>query len=252
MDKKLESVLKKLRKLQALYEGAKSINSEGEANNAAAAIQRLLTQYNLTLDEIQEEEEREGVIEEEVNGFSYKSIGGRWESYLVFVICKWNFCKSFNIGTSYKRILIFGERENVEMVKWLRSFLSEKFVKLSSERFKEFKETEEFKRKPISKDKFQRSYLMGCVTGLEIKLKEESDREKKENESFGAKLNALVVRNGAAIDTYVAEKYKTGTGRASKTNYDSAWESGVTDGKNTSIHKQVSTTVNNSDIKVLK
>lgn len=34
----IQDVLKKLRKLQKLYEGAKKINSEGEAENAARAI----------------------------------------------------------------------------------------------------------------------------------------------------------------------------------------------------------------------
>ena len=48
----LDIVLKKLRKLQALYEGAKKINSEGEAANAASLINKLLTQYNLTMDQI--------------------------------------------------------------------------------------------------------------------------------------------------------------------------------------------------------
>ena len=54
----LDSVLKKLRKLQKLYDGAKAINSEGEAANAAALIQKLLTQYNLTMDEVGTDEQK--------------------------------------------------------------------------------------------------------------------------------------------------------------------------------------------------
>lgn len=54
----LENVLKKLRKLQKLYEGAKKINSEGEAANAAALIQKLLTEYNLTMDEVGTDEQK--------------------------------------------------------------------------------------------------------------------------------------------------------------------------------------------------
>lgn len=57
-NKKLQNIVNKLRKLQNLYEGAKEINSEGEANAAAAAIQRLLTQYNLSMDEVGQEEEK--------------------------------------------------------------------------------------------------------------------------------------------------------------------------------------------------
>lgn len=40
-NEKLQAVMQKLRKLQKLYEGAKAINSEGEAQAAAAAIQRI-------------------------------------------------------------------------------------------------------------------------------------------------------------------------------------------------------------------
>ena len=45
----INSILSKLKKLQRLYEGAKAINSEAEAANAAAKIQNLLTQYNLSM-----------------------------------------------------------------------------------------------------------------------------------------------------------------------------------------------------------
>ena len=41
----LDKVMRKIQKLKKLYEGAKKINSEGEAQNAAALIQKLLTEY---------------------------------------------------------------------------------------------------------------------------------------------------------------------------------------------------------------
>lgn len=49
---KIEDVLKKLKKLKKLYEGAKKINSEGEAAAAASAIQRLLVEYNISMEEV--------------------------------------------------------------------------------------------------------------------------------------------------------------------------------------------------------
>ncbi len=75
-DLKLENVKNKLRKLMKLYEGAKAINSEGEANNAAAAIQRLLTEYNLQLSDVHKEE-KSSVLEETMSSYTYKSIGGK-------------------------------------------------------------------------------------------------------------------------------------------------------------------------------
>lgn len=238
----LDSVLKKLRKLQNLYEGAKKINSEGEANAAAAAIQRLLTQYNLSMDEIgtDEEKAKDTVFEEKVDGFTYKSIGGEWEFRLLYVLCKWNFCKCFQVGSTYRRLMIFGKKENIETVKWLRGMLAERFVAFSKNRFKEYKKTMEYAMKPISMDKYQRSYLMGCAAGLDAKLKEESDREKAKNAEYGAKVTALVVRNDTAVTEYIENKYKVGRGRARKENFDSARAYGYKDGKNTELHKQVS------------
>lgn len=238
----LDSVLKKLRKLQNLYEGAKKINSEGEANAAAAAIQRLLIQYNLSMDEIgtDEEKSKDTVLEEKVDGFTYKSIGGEWEFRLLYVLCKWNFCKCFQVGGTYKRLMIFGKKENIETVKWLRSMLAERFVSFSKNRFKEYQKTVEYAMKPIGMDKYQRSYLMGCAAGLDAKLKEESDREKAKDAEFGAKVTALVVRNDTAVTEYIENKYKVGKGKARRENFDSARAFGFRDGKNTELHKQVS------------
>ena len=49
----INSILAKLKKLQRLYEGAKAINSEAEAQNAAVKIQNLLTQYNLSMADLE-------------------------------------------------------------------------------------------------------------------------------------------------------------------------------------------------------
>lgn len=238
----LDRVLSKLRKLKTMYEGAKKINSEGEANSAAAAIQRLLTQYNLSMEEIGSDEEKKAdvVMEEQTSGYTYKSIGGEWEFRLLYVLCKWNFCKCFQWGKTYKTLLMFGKKENLETVKWLRELLSERFVKFSTTRFNEYKKTTEYSMRPMSKDKYQRSYLMGCAAGLDAKLKEESDIDKAKDETFGTKVTALVVRNDAAITEYISNKYKTGTGRRTKVNYDSSYSKGFKDGKNTELYKPVS------------
>lgn len=238
----LDNVLSKLRKLKALYEGAKAINSEGEANAAAAAIQKLLTQYNLSMDEVGTESEKAAdmVMEERADGFTYKSIGGEWEFRLLYVLCKWNFCKCFQYGKTYRNLMMFGKKENLETVKWLREMLSSRFVAFSKTRFKEYQKTREYAVKPISMDKYQRSYLMGCVAGLDAKLKEESDREKAKDLEYGAKVTALVVRNDTAVTQYIENKYKVGKGTARKQKWDSAREFGYRDGKNTELHKQVS------------
>lgn len=253
-NQKLDEVKAKLRKLQNLYQGAKEINSEGEAAAAAAAIQRLLLEYNLTMESIGVEPEKNAMTSEDWSGYTYKSIGGWWEQKLVSVLCKYNMCKCFIYGSSYKRLAIVGTKENMEMVKWLRGFLSEKYVALSKESYakyiKDRKERiangnpkwEDFES-PMSKDKYQRSFLVGCCHGLEDKLRKEREEDKRDAQ-IGAQVTALVLRTDTAINKWVEDNWgKTGTTKAgSREHFDSARAAGYTAGQNTDIHRPISGT----------
>lgn len=237
----LETVMRKIQKLKKLYEGAKRINSEGEANNAAALITKLLAEYNLTMDEVEIEAEKSKaeIIQENISGYTYKSIGGYWEQRLTYVLCKWNFCRCYMYGSSYGRLLIIGKKENLEMVKWLLDMLKERFVAFSKDRYKEYKNGLSEWEKPTSKDKFQRSYLMGCAVGLNAKLQEEHEREKREEVDLSARITALVKRNDTELSKYVEEKI--GKVRTVKTceRFDEARQRGFQDGRNTSLNRPI-------------
>ena len=231
----LKDVMRKLSNLKKLYEGAKKINSQEEAEAAARAIQRLLTQYNLTMDEIDSVEKNNSVTHEEVSGLTYKSIGGRWEHNLTYVICKWNFCRCYTYG-SYKNVIIVGESQNIEIVKWLVDMLKERFVKFSKERYKEYIKSHDGWEKPMSKDKFQRSYLLGAVRGLDNKLQEEHDKEEKE---LAARINALVVRKDADVVKYVEETWGKVKNSFYRENCNEANSVGYIDGRNTNIQRPI-------------
>lgn len=75
----INSILSKLKKLQRLYEGAKAINSEAEAQNAAAKIQNLLTQYNLSMVDLEaavDDEPKTNVTEEKLDDSWQRKCGG--------------------------------------------------------------------------------------------------------------------------------------------------------------------------------
>ena len=238
----LSNVMRKIKKLKELYEGAKAINSEGEAANAFRLMQKLLVEYNLTLEEVNDktEEENNPMLHEHTSGFTYKSIGGRWEQILLHVICKWNFCRCYLYGSSYKNLIIVGRKENVEMVKWLRDTLSERYVEFSKQHYKEYLKNLSPWEKPMSKDKYQRSYLSGCAAGLDAKLTEEHRKEKEQEVDLSTKITALVVRNDAALTEYVEKQFgRVGKGRSFSENYDSARMTGFKDGRNTDIHKPI-------------
>jgi hypothetical protein len=241
---KIEDVLKKLKKLKKLYEGAKQINSEGEAAAAASAIQRLLVEYNLSMEEVEssisKDERKDGVEEQQTSGYNYKSIGGQWEYRLAYVICKYNFCKCFQYGNSYKNLMIIGKPENLETVKWLKNMLAERFVEISNKKWKEYKLGLEYLLSgcKISKDRFQRSFLMGCVAGLDVRMKEMAERDV----DYSNKVTALTVCNNAAIDEFIANKYNKVKYRRATAGGDTeeARHMGYKEGRNTDIYKPIS------------
>ena len=141
---------------------------------------------------------------------------------------------------SCKKLIIIGNKENVEMVKWLRDTLAARYVSFSKDRYKEYCASKYGMWNPMSKDKYQRSYLMGCAQGLDAKLTEEHEREKKEDEEYSARVTALVVRKDAELDAYTDNKWHPKNGKRIHVNYDSAHSSGYRDGKNTQLHKPIS------------
>lgn len=226
-------ILEKLAKLKALYENAK-LRNEGEANAAAAAIQRLLLNYNLSMEDI------DGVnlnsksdvwVHEYISGYTQKSIGGQWELELWKVLCDFNFCKVFMCGNSYKNLMLVGKKENLDNIKWLNNFLQTVFVKLSKVRYKEYCSGLDF-TKPAGRDTFQRNYLYGCACGLRKKLKDETATIDAE------KVTALVVRSNDAIMSYVTDMFgRVGTKHSAMPKNYAAQKMGYKDGIKIKIGK---------------
>ena len=69
-------IVERLKKLMRLQQSAQKIGSEGEANAAAAAISRLLTQYNLSLMDINPEERKESLRVQRTGNISFKDTYG--------------------------------------------------------------------------------------------------------------------------------------------------------------------------------
>jgi len=237
----IDQIQNKLRKLIKLQESAIKVGNENEATAAAAAIQRLLLSYNLSIDELDLKDKPKAGVEENMDSwYKYKFIGGDWEFRLMYVCCKWNFCKCFIHGDRKdRRMLILGLPQNMETVKWLHTMLCERFVELGKLKYKLYQDTIDFKFKPIGLDTYLRHYLGGCVSGLDVKFQEEANADKSQDAIFAGKVTALVLRNDAAIDEFVATKYKMNKGRQTNVKVNNIFMHGVKDGKNTSINKAV-------------
>lgn len=216
----INSILSKLKKLQRLYEGAKAINSEAEAANAAAKIQNLLTQYNLSmadLDSVADDSQKSSVTEDQLDDRWSRKTGGVWDQLLLYGICKYNFCYTIVSQKHTSRItsggrlvyevrrkfIVIGEQQNIEVVKWLFTVLSRQLYELSKKRYKEYlaDDLQALIRsftgeKRMSPAKFHRSYLAGAAKGVQDRLKEERDRELQAQ----VQVNALVLRTDQKIE----------------------------------------------------
>lgn len=255
-DEKIKAVIQKLRKLQKFYEGAKKINSEGEVQAAAAAIQRLLEEYNLTMQEVggaNDEKLNNTITESRIEGEYAKTHGGEWLAKLTKVICKHNFCKFYYLGNSSKTLLVVGKKENVEIVIWMRNMLAEKYYKMGLQRYREFTESFESALHPQRKNPWLRRYLIGCAEGLEYKLTMEENAQKIKERERHEKVTALVVCNNEAITHYMQQTYSEIKPARQRTylGWNNASEKGFADGKNTEIYKPINNG-NNNNVNLLK
>lgn len=98
----LESILAKLSDLQHL---ANNAGTEGEAAAAAAAVQRLLFKYNLSMADIGEKGEAGRAFERSdfTIGGDLNASTNKWKAHLLAVICAANFCGCVQRGSSRTR-----------------------------------------------------------------------------------------------------------------------------------------------------
>lgn len=173
MDK--QTIIDKIKKLIALRDGAQAIGSEGEANAAAAAIQRLLTQYNLEMAEVYQSSGSDGSKEESPIGRSsglntadpYRC---GWKQDLLNVLCKHYYSKSFMVkGTC--TMCVYGTDVNRMAVEYAFNFLTTVFSDLLPRRYKE--RFAWCRLSPRQRDQWAASYLLGCVSGVRDKLEHE-------------------------------------------------------------------------------
>lgn len=204
MDKQI--IIDKIKKLIALRDGAKAIGSEGEANAAAAAIHRLLTQYNLDMAEVyssvglSEAEHKESPIGRSSNFSTADSYRCGWKQSLLNVLCKYYYCKAYIIsGTPY--MAVYGTELNRMTVEYAFNFLTTVFTGLSARRYREV--FIEIRVTPRQRDRWVASYLLGCVSGVDDKLRNEQTSE----------CTGLMVCHEQMIEKYISETTGKTTGK---------------------------------------
>ena len=230
-----ENVINKIRKLLKLQYGAEKIGSEGEAFAAAEAIRRLLTEYNLTLNDVGTEEEKQE-IEMTEDAISFvDGYGFTWKKVLMSTICEFNFCSMYIRGD--KKMLIIGAEHNVIVCREFFTYLCQVFRRLAQQRLDEY-QLELYAEGKRLTDKgcreFIRSYLEGTGFGL---------HDNYESRQPTSEETALVLCHQKMAEDYLHNKTSYqhhGTYKPKeRAVYEEAFMAGFDDGLNVSLDKQI-------------
>lgn len=247
-------LLNKIKKLIRKSESAKEIGSIDEAEIFAAKVQNLLAKHNLDINNIDlSHEEKEERIKHDYDKAYNESVGGNDKYNIMRVVAQFNFCHVYLVGNQRtNKMLIVGTEENIEVCRYIHSVVYDTFLKESKRFYKRYKENEDYlaegRSKPIGKDTFTRSFMVGCARGLKQKLQEEQEKFMDENPNGKAlvKTNEVILKN-YANDTFEWGKKKKGT----KASNASAYRNGVKTGKNVNINKGVNSGSKPSKTKLL-
>ena len=236
-------ILEKLRKLMNLKESALALGNEGEACAAAAGISRLLIAYNLSESDIPEQEKIDNPVVAEEIPFKPELGSGKWYESLVTVVCEHNMCHALivsimkdNFRMSRDKFKIVGRKKNVEVVLYLVSFLANKFYQIGKKSYPQYKHDCMFKYGVQAKGlgMYLRSFLYGCVIGLNDKFELEKQELSKECD-----IKSLVLSTKSEIEDFLKDE-KISAARSSKANIDSLCASkGYDEGKNVEINKGI-------------
>lgn len=221
-------IISKIQKLLALGQSS----NKHEAELAIANANKLLTKYNLSLFDVQNQ-----------NGMNMQAtqkdiqLGSRvasWKKNLIAILCEYNYCTSIirRQGNGENFFIIVGAEVNIMTVLNMYAYLIETIDRL----------TAKSNTKGVTE---KNSFRMGMVHGINMKL-EETKHTIIEN-GIDEECTALMVidvekRNKEMIQNYLSENFqRLSTAKQSRSNIDGrAFLEGVSAGRNVNLNKQIS------------
>ena len=230
----LNEIREKLAKLKNLQNGA---GTQGEAMASAAAISRILLQYNLSMQDIPDIDGNGHKFEKETIDLDTTSLSVyHWRADLLGVIAEAHFCKFVRI-MPYKGMKLsgyghlIGERANMEVVMSLYNYLKEEIRNLTRNSWK----IEAPYRTKKSETKWKSSFRLGCVATLR-------DRFKAMRKEFYTtdKSNALVIQKEKELQDAMKELLPGTSALARNTTMDMAgFAGGAENAKSLKLQNEV-------------
>ena len=227
------AIIQKIKKLMELQLSAENVGQSGEAFAAANAIHKLLTKYNLSLDEVTDEgnnDEKDGLFVS--SKMPAHDEYGNWRDILMIKLAERNYCRSLGNIDQPSIMMLVGKKENVEIVIQLYNRLSEIFLLKAKNGLIAKYEEEEGNMTLEQQNDYMESYLLGCVDGLMEHL---DSVEKNTEEKF------LAIRWKSKINSW--EEKHTNRENRIKVEVDikeeDAYTSGIVEGRNTRLYQEI-------------
>lgn len=226
MDK--ENVKLKIHKLLKLQYNAEKIGSTGEAYQAARIVRKLLVEYNLTLSDIDTNDEQPGVtVTQGVDMPGNDRYGNSWKYQLLGVIASNNLCMAYKRMSG--KIFVVGAEDNVAIVQEFYKYLVKVFRRLAKKHW----ERSPYSADTTTESMFLRSYYAGVPVGL---------RENYESLKPTSEETALVVCHQEAIEDYVNDNFKWSDRKPKHRKrivYGDVYDLGRRDGRKVNLNKQI-------------
>ncbi len=201
-----EQVIEKIKKLLALSE---KNSNDNEAKAAALKAQKLMNQYDISIDTI-------GTAPEETIDYDTLYVGnGKSWKYALANIISTNFkCKNFWVGS--KTVAFYGYKQNTEVSKITFNWLFKMIHRLAD------REVHRGYAKGIDVSNIYKSYVSGFLTGLKTSLEAQSKA-------------LLIITPTKVTDSYqeFSKDFKT-RNKSIKVNSinEDSYKAGVEDGRN--------------------
>ena len=235
-------ILEKIQKLMAMANDKGA--TQGEIENATKMAQQHLLKYNLSMTDIDahvtDEEKEQGVHRERIDySDTWKKVEGNWIAHLYHNVAIHNMCmvithsaptKGGKGSSKVTALSLIGKPHNVNIVNYLCMQLIPQIRRAEATAWNYYRGYEK-------RGRYRRGFLMGCVDGIHIQLKQQEEALRAAEN----KINAMIVVNDHAIKDYVSQEFgKLSQGRASNS---SSWDGriqGKITGKNMGLRQGIS------------
>lgn len=141
-----------LNKIKALLDKANSTDSQAEAETFIAHANKLLTEHNLSMSQVENLSNKEEVGETEKMALHQQKGYGTYDKGIITTLAKYNFCDI--IYWSGNRFSLVGEKTNVDTVIYLFNYLKAQLPRIGMEKYnnKFFELREAYKVHNVSKE----------------------------------------------------------------------------------------------------